>query len=226
MMAGTKKELDSVDIDASDAAKAAGKKIQTRKVVVDFTKTHSAEAIEKLCRDNFGGLNVSVLHNNACSVTEGKIQDLKSEDVHDMITSSVYPLTLIAKEVVKIFIDRYHANNSSRSLIVNSSSACAMVPVPGMGILSAAKNYADFFSQGICYELKRYRVDSTSWRIMGDCDHDSYVQAAYGKCNYSIQAGLFSHELVHMFWKNLNDLVSEEVSMNFFSRTLAKVKRA
>ena len=53
-----------------------------KKVVMDFTKQYTSADIEKLFNEQLAGLDISVLHNNACTVVKGQISDLSTEDLH------------------------------------------------------------------------------------------------------------------------------------------------
>ena len=105
------------------------------------------------------------------------------------------------------------------SLIIHTSSMTALVPTPFAAVFSATKIFGDFMAEGLQYELQRFNVDISIWR-MGDIakgpkeetslmkpSPEMYVEAAMGKCTSGVHYGYLSHEVMGLIIENLLDIV-------------------
>ena len=132
----------------------------------------------------------------------------------------MYGNVLLTREVAQIFKSRYEQGRK-RSAIVFTSAMAAIVPIPGAGLYSASKIFTDFCAWGLDYELSKFGVDVSAWRaagvstkIIGKPENsamiaspEAYVQQAMGKMTSGVHAGLFAHELMHLVWTNINDIM-------------------
>ena len=149
----------------------------------------------------------------------------------------MYGNVLLTREVVESFKRRFE-KTGQRSCITFTSALAAIAPIPGVGLYSASKIFTDFLAWGLSYELAKYRVDVSAWRAAGVSTNligniktsimvaspETYVYAAMGKVTSGVHAGYFPHELLHLFWTNVNDVMPITFCSSFFSKMLKSMK--
>ena len=111
LMSRTQAKLEAVAKEIEQAAKQAGKTIKTRVIQIDFTKTYDAATFGKIYEEKLKDLDLSVLVNNV-GMTPGPhgaqlFKDNKQAKVHDAMACNIYAGTLLTREVVQKFKERY-----------------------------------------------------------------------------------------------------------------------
>lgn len=147
----------------------------------------------------------------------------------------MYANVLLTHQVIKSFKKRYETSKK-RSAITFTSAMAAVAPVPLAAVYSATKIFTDYIAWGLGYELARYRVDVSSWRaaavdIGNTTDKnimvlsaDNYVAQAFGKMTSGVHSGYLPHELLHLFWTNVNDVFPISLCQKFFNKMALKHK--
>ena len=107
----------------------------------------------------------------------------------------------------------------------------SLAPIPGVGLYAATKIFTDFLTQGLIYELAKYEVDVTGWRAAGVASNifsvevkpslviatpEQYVNAAFSKMTSGLHSGYFAHEMIHLVWTNLLDILPISACQNFW----------
>jgi len=141
-------------------AQEINRQCKTRCLVHDFSKKTHAEDYEALWA-KLTDIDVSILINNVGYLAIGPLEQMSDEDLHNIITVNMYGMTLMSKMAVEVFKKRF-AERRVRSLICSTDSIAASGPMPLVGAYSASKNYGNFISEGIYYELGHLGVDSLS----------------------------------------------------------------
>lgn len=145
----------------------------------------------------------------------------------------MYGATLLTREVVESFKKRFD-KTGQRSCITFTSAMAAITPIPGLSLYSATKIYTDYVTQGLSAELAKYKIDVSGWRAMGVSTNmtnntqtnvmvatpELYVKRAMSKVTSGVHAGYFPHELVGLFWTNVNDLMPQSFCTGFFKKLL------
>mmetsp|Transcript_37554 Transcript_37554/g.27303 ORF Transcript_37554/g.27303 Transcript_37554/m.27303 type:complete len:103 (-) Transcript_37554:394-702(-) len=98
-------------------------------------------------------IDVSILINNVGYASIGPLEEISDETVHNVLTINMYSVTLMSKLAVDRFIKRFQERNV-RSLILNTDALASVAPIPYAGLYSASKNFGNFVSEGIHYELR------------------------------------------------------------------------
>mmetsp|Transcript_25035 Transcript_25035/g.31323 ORF Transcript_25035/g.31323 Transcript_25035/m.31323 type:complete len:105 (+) Transcript_25035:612-926(+) len=97
----------------------------------------------------------------------------------------------------------------------------SLAPIPTIGLYAASKIFTDFVAWGLMYELSKYSVDVSAWRaagvstnIIGNPETNimvaspkRYVSEAFEKMTSGVHSGYFMHEIIHLVWTNLNDIL-------------------
>ena len=149
----------------------------------------------------------------------------------------MYANVLLTREIVESFKRRFE-KTGQRSCITFTSAMAAIAPIPGVGLYAASKIFTDFLAWGLSYELAKYGVDVSAWRAAGVstkiiwspktnimvASPETYVYAAMGKVTSGVHAGYFPHELMHLFWTNVNDVMPISFCSNFFAKMLNSMK--
>ena len=197
--------------------------VKTRVVQLDFSQKYDAATFTKIYNENLKDIDVSVLVNNVGM--SGAIFEpfwLQSEqEVHNVMSCNMYANVLLTRELIEHFKRR--SEKKERSCIIFTSAMASLAPVPGIGSYSASKIFCDYLTWGLGYELKKYRVDVSAWRAAGVATNiigakgkagsvmlatpDQYVQQAMGKVTSSVHSGYLPHEILHLIWTNLHDVV-------------------
>ena len=113
----------------------------------------------------------------------------------------------------------------------------AVAPVPGVSSYAASKIFTDFLAWGLQYELGNY-CDVSAWRaagvatkIIGDpetnimvASPETYVNQAMGKMTSGVHSGYIMHEVIHLIWTNLNDILPIYFCQTFFLKLLQSHK--
>lgn len=106
-------------------------------------------------------IDISILINNVGVQYLNALQDISDQDLHNLLTVNMYGMTLMSKMAVERFKQRY-AEKRIRSLICSINSMTSIAPLPYSGTYAAAKNFGNFISEGIYYELHSQGIDSLS----------------------------------------------------------------
>lgn len=232
-----KSKLESVASELELAAKQRSKNIRTRCIELDFTKTYDANTFRQVFESQLKELDIGVLVNNVgLAWVNGEEHpsyffDGEPEKIHDVMACNMYGAVLLTSEIVS-GLKRRFSETGKRSCITFTSSMAALAPVPSVGLYSATKIYTDFLTHGLIYELAKYKVDVCSWRaaavatkLIGNPEPmpgmptpEQFVQAAFSKMTSGLHAGFFPHEIVHLVWTNLNDVLPLGVCQSFFHK--------
>ena len=180
-------------------------------------------------------MDISVLVNNVgVAGAFGPLSQIEDKVIHDVISCNMYGNVLLTREIVESFKKRYE-KTGQRSCITFTSAMAAIVPIPNVGIYSASKIFTDFLAWGLQYELARYGVDVSAWRAAGVSTNildnpepdmmvssaENYVSVAMSKVTSGVHAGYFPHELIHLFWTNVNDIMPQSLCVKFFRDLIA-----
>ena len=110
----------------------------------------------------------------------------------------------------------------------------ALAPVPGIGVYAASKIATDFVAWGLMYELARYKVDVSAVRaagvstnIIGNPETNiaiaspkQCVEQCFSKMTSGVHGGYWVHEIMHLVWTNLNDILPIYCCQTFFYKML------
>lgn len=143
LISRTQSKLQAV---ADEISKETSNKVQTRVVVADLTNTDPAKYDE--IAKQIADLDVSVLINNAGLSFEYPDFFLNVDATH--IRNIVAVNIIAVNEMTRIVLPKLV--EKKRGLIVNLSSAAAIVPSPLLSVYSASKVYVDYFSQSLAAE--------------------------------------------------------------------------
>ena len=113
----------------------------------------------------------------------------------------------------------------------------AIAPVPGVCSYASSKIFTDFLAWGMQYELGKY-CDVSAWRAAGVstkiigspetnimvASPETYVNQAMGKMTSGVHSGYIMHEIIHLIWTNLNDLLPIFFCQTFFYKLLSSMK--
>ena len=188
----------------------------------DFTVNFDAPTFAKMYDEHLKDIDVSVLVNNV-GMAEAKglpLSENTAEDVHKMMSCNMYANVLLTREVIQGFKQRFE-KHGKRSCITFTSAMAALAPVPGVAVYSASKIFTDFLTWGLIYELTKYNVDVSAWRAAGVSTNiidneepgimvstaDNYVKRAFAKCTSGVHSAYLPHEIIHLVWTNLNDIL-------------------
>ena len=71
--------------------------------------------------------------------------------------------------------------------------------------------------------MSAWRAAGVATKIIGTPDTnvmvaspEAYVHAAMGKVTSGVHSGYFPHELVGLFWNNINDVLPQTLCVKFF----------
>ncbi|XP_014672612.1 PREDICTED: very-long-chain 3-oxoacyl-CoA reductase-like [Priapulus caudatus] len=126
---------------------SAGSNVQVKTVAVDFGDgNHIYERIEK----ELQGLEIGVLVNNVGMAYKNPsyFLEVDREDHAKIINVNIFSCVMMTNIILPQMIDR------KKGVIVNISSASAMMPSPLLATYSASKVFVDYFSQALEREYK------------------------------------------------------------------------
>ena len=135
---------------------------------------------------------------------------------------------------MKTFKQRFE-EKGKRSAITFTGAMAALAPIPGMNTYAASKIFTDYVALGLKGELSKY-VDVTSWRAAGVstkiigspktnlimASPETYVNHAFSKMRSGIHSGYFGHEIPHLVWTNLNDVLPISACAYFWNMLLTR----
>jgi len=147
----------------------------------------------------------------------------------------MYANVLFTHQVLRTFKKRFE-EKGKRSAITFTSAMASLAPIPGLNSYAASKIFTDYVAWGLMGELKY--VDVSAWRaagvstkIIGNpetnpmvASPETYVRQAFSKMTSGVHAGYFGHELMHLFWMNVNDVLPIKYCANSFHKMLKKMK--
>ena len=94
------------------------------------------------------------------------VNEYRDQGIHNLVTCNMYGQTLLTREIAEGFKKRFE-KTGKRSCITFTSAMAAISPVGIVALYSATKIFVDFLTWGLGYELKKFKVDVSSWRAMG-----------------------------------------------------------
>jgi len=111
----------------------------------------------------------------------------------------------------------------------------SLAPIPGINTYAASKIFTDFVAWGLQGELAKY-VDVSAWRAAGVATKiigspetnlmvaspETYCKHAFSKMTSGVHAGYFGHEIMHLIWTNINDVLPIKYCALFFHNMLKK----
>ena len=129
---------------AVDQLRKSGGKIDS--VVADIATQTGRSAALVAARQNLGGLDILI--NNAGGVRAGRIEDISENEIRAMIEVNLVAPILLAREALPLL------RASGDGLIVNVSSAIALIGVPFYATYAAVKAGIARFGEALRRELK------------------------------------------------------------------------
>ena len=232
LISRTLSKLEATAKEIEETTEELGKKVETKIVSFDFSKSYSAEEYQTLYDEHLADLDISILINNVGMMAMGDFMEVDDQCVHNMITANCYSVVFMSQQIIKSFARRYE-ERGQRSLICNTSAMMSVSPVRSVATYPATKIFGDYITWGLAAELKKYKTDVCAWRaahvntklIDGEDDvgcfgasPEKYVADAFSKCTSGIHSAYLPHEIAHMIMTNLKDLFGYAAPMWFFGK--------
>jgi len=123
--------------------------IKIRSIALDLSKTDSFLELDVLLRKE--NPNIKILINNAGFERAGRFEDMKQEDILNMIDLNIKGATLVNKSCFP-----FMKKGVYEVLTCSVSSFC---PVPSQTVYSASKAYVKFMGRALRMEMKKNGVN-------------------------------------------------------------------
>ena len=127
---------------------------QVHVLIADLSRSKGPQklfrAVEEL------GVQVDVLVNNAGVLLSGALQDMKREQVLNLVNLNVRAVT----DLIALFLPQMLARGSGR--ILNVASTASFNAVPGLSVYSASKAFVLSLTEGLSEELNGTGVTATA----------------------------------------------------------------
>ena len=121
--------------------------IQVITIALDFTKFDGYDRYEKLAQE-LGEVDVSILVNNVGVDVVERFEDLKTQELRNLLMTNLNPLTWIQRFMLKKLASR------KRSAVITVSSIAGRVPVHHMNAYSGTKSFGKMLSDCNAREYK------------------------------------------------------------------------